>query len=287
MTMKPLDKTMSARDVVAQLADGMTIGIGGWGPRRKPMALVREIARSNLKDLTIVAYGGADVGLLCAADKVRKVVFGFVSLDVIPLEPHFRRAREQGRVDVLELDEGMLQLGLRAAAARLPFLPTRAGRHRAARSRAATAHRAIAVRRRRDAARDARDRPRRRAAARERGRPDGQHAHRRPRSVLRCVDGAGRTALLRVGGNGRRIARERRPRRRQTQPVRTLARQRRRACAGRRAPTSCAPAYGWDLPHLRAYCASAEDDAKTTAYLRDVVGRTNAGTSKASAACRT
>ena len=97
------------------------------GPRRKPMALVREIARSNLKDLTIVAYGGADVGLLCAADKVRKVVFGFVSLDVIPLEPHFRRAREQGRVDVLELDEGMLQLGLRAAAARLPFLPTRAG----------------------------------------------------------------------------------------------------------------------------------------------------------------
>lgn len=127
MTMKPLDKTMSARDVVAQLADGMTIGIGGWGPRRKPMALVREIARSNLKDLTIVAYGGADVGLLCAANKVRKVVFGFVSLDVIPLEPHFRRAREQGRVDVLELDEGMLQLGLRAAAARLPFLPTRAG----------------------------------------------------------------------------------------------------------------------------------------------------------------
>ena len=52
-------------------------------------------------------------------------------------------------------------------------------------------------------------------------------------------------------------------------------------------PTSCAPAYGWDLPHLRAYCASAEDDAKTTAYLRDVVGGTNAGTSKASAACRT
>ncbi|MGE8574396.1 MAG: CoA-transferase, partial [Burkholderia contaminans] len=87
MTMKPLDKTMSARDVVAQLADGMTIGIGGWGPRRKPMALVREIARSNLKDLTIVAYGGADVGLLCAANKVRKVVFGFVSLDVIPHEP--------------------------------------------------------------------------------------------------------------------------------------------------------------------------------------------------------
>ena len=43
---------------VGQLSDGMTLGIGGWGPRRKPMALVREILRSSLTDLTIVAYGG-------------------------------------------------------------------------------------------------------------------------------------------------------------------------------------------------------------------------------------
>jgi len=54
-------------------------------------------------------------------------VFGFVSLDSIPLEPHFRRARESGEVEALELDEGMLQWGLYAAALRLPFLPTRAG----------------------------------------------------------------------------------------------------------------------------------------------------------------
>ena len=80
-----MDKQMSAAEVVAQLEDGMTIGIGGWGPRRKPMALVREILRSDLKDLTLVSYGGADVGMLCAAGKVKKVVFAFVSLDFIPL----------------------------------------------------------------------------------------------------------------------------------------------------------------------------------------------------------
>ena len=68
-----MNKLMSAGDVVGQLQSGMTIGIGGWGPRRKPMALVREILRSDLKDLTLVAYGGADVGMLCAAGKVRKV----------------------------------------------------------------------------------------------------------------------------------------------------------------------------------------------------------------------
>lgn len=121
------DKRMSAADVVAQLSDGMTIGIGGWSTRRKPMALVREILRSRLKDLTIVSYGGPDVGLLCAAGKVRKLVFAFVSLDHYPLDPHFRAARQSGAIEVLELDEGMFHWGLRAAAMRLPFLPTRAG----------------------------------------------------------------------------------------------------------------------------------------------------------------
>jgi glutaconate CoA-transferase, subunit A len=121
------DKRMRAEDVVAELADGMTIGIGGWGSRRKPMALLYAILRSPLRDLTVVAYGGPDVGLLCAAGKVRRVITGFVSLDSIPLEPHYRAARERGAVEATELDEGMLQWGLYAASLRLPFLPTRAG----------------------------------------------------------------------------------------------------------------------------------------------------------------
>ena len=121
------DKRLSAAEAVAELADGMTIGIGGWGSRRKPMSLVRAILRSSLRDLTVVSYGGPDVGLLCAAGKVRKVVYGFVSLDSIPLDPHFRAARQSGSIAATELDEGMLQWGLYAASLRLPFLPTRAG----------------------------------------------------------------------------------------------------------------------------------------------------------------
>ena len=121
------DKRMTEEDVVAELRDGMTIGIAGWGSRRKPMSIVRAILRSDLKDLTIVAYGGPDVGMLCAAGKVRKAVYGFVSLDSIPLEPHFRAARQNGTIDAMELDEGMLQWGLRAAAMRVDFLPCRAG----------------------------------------------------------------------------------------------------------------------------------------------------------------
>jgi len=121
-----LDKRFSLDAFVDQLRDGMTVGIGGWATRRKPMALIRAIARSTLKDLTVVAYGGPDVGLLAASGKLKKLIFGFVSLDHFPLDPHFRAARQSG-LDVLELDEGMLQWGLRAAAMRMPFLPTRVG----------------------------------------------------------------------------------------------------------------------------------------------------------------
>ena len=105
----------------------MTIGIGGWGARRKPMALVRAIAGAGLTGLTVVSFGGPDVGLLIAAGCVRRVVCGFVSLDTIALEPHFRQARQRGAIELTELDEGMMHWGLLAAAQRLPFLPMRAG----------------------------------------------------------------------------------------------------------------------------------------------------------------
>jgi len=122
-----MDKRMTPDEVVAELADGMTIGIGGWGSRRKPMALIRAILRSPLKDLTIVSYGGPDVGLLASAGKIRRLVFGFVTLDSIPFDPWFNRVREAGEIEVTEYDEGILGTGLSAAAQRLPFLPTRAG----------------------------------------------------------------------------------------------------------------------------------------------------------------
>ena len=107
----------------------MTIGIGGWGSRRKPMSLVRAILRSDAAATSPSSpTAGPTSGMLCAAGKVRKVVYGFVSLDSIPLEPHFRAARQTGA------DRGRWS-STRACSSgacrprrwRVPFLPTRAG----------------------------------------------------------------------------------------------------------------------------------------------------------------
>ncbi|MFF8957114.1 CoA transferase subunit A [Streptomyces sp. NPDC014894] len=121
------DKTMTAEEVVGRLRSGMTLGIGGWGSRRKPMALVRALLRSEITDLTVISYGGPDIGLLAAAGRIRKLVTAFVTLDSIPLEPHYRAARERGDFALTEIDEAMFMWGLHAAANRLPFLPVRAG----------------------------------------------------------------------------------------------------------------------------------------------------------------
>ncbi|HEX2577222.1 MAG TPA: CoA-transferase, partial [Aquihabitans sp.] len=89
----PRDKRLTEDQAVARLRSGMTIGIGGWGSRRKPMSLVRAILRSDLTDLRLVTYGGPEVGMLCAAGKVAHLTFAFVAPDVGPaavLEPHFR-----------------------------------------------------------------------------------------------------------------------------------------------------------------------------------------------------
>ena len=177
---------MTEDEVVAELRDGMTIGIGGWGSRRKPMSLVRAILRSDLKDLSLVAYGGPDVGLLCAAGKVRKVVYGFVSLDSIPLEPHFRKAKQAGAIEFAEFDEGAFLLGLMAAAHRMPFYPDprRPGqRHDDDEPDAQDGE--VALRRRRRVRGRARVRPRRGVDPHEPGRRARQRAVPRARPVLR------------------------------------------------------------------------------------------------------
>ncbi len=122
-----MSKLLTEDEVVAKLRSGMTIGIGGWGSRRKPMSMVRAIARSDLTDLTVVSYAGPDLGLLCAAGKVRRAVYAFASLDSIALEPHFRAARQAGAIEDEPYDEGLFLLGLQAAGWRVPFLPTRVG----------------------------------------------------------------------------------------------------------------------------------------------------------------
>ncbi len=123
-----VDKVMRVKEIIAQIRDGDSIVIGGWGPVRKPMALVREIAKSDLKDLTILTLGALDLDLLIGAGKVKKAIYPFMSLEGAPGSlGNFRQARQTGAIEVMELSEYMFMAGFKASAERLPFFPTRSG----------------------------------------------------------------------------------------------------------------------------------------------------------------
>ena len=114
----------------AVLSSGMTVGVGGFINAAHPMALVRQIVKMGLEDLTVVgaASSGLEVDMLVAAGCVRKVVAPYVGAEgVAPIGPAFRHAAQAGLIEVWELDEAHYYAGLRASAQRLPFNPWRAG----------------------------------------------------------------------------------------------------------------------------------------------------------------
>lgn len=271
-----MNKQMTAAQVVAQLKDGMTIGIGGWGPRRKPMALVREILRSSLKDLTVVSYGGADVGLLCAAGKVRKVVFAFVSLDFIPLEPYFRLARQSGAIEVMEIDEGMMLLGLRAAAWGVPFIPTEVGlgtdvinRNPAIKvidspydDKEWVAMPALTL----DASLIHADRADVRGVCQIAGADhymDDWFARAATQTFVSC-DELVDSSYFHDPAQARLVHWERSA----TTGVIPIP--------GGAHPTSCSPLYGFDVPHFKAYAASAKEESGIQGYLDKFLGASEA-----------
>ena len=122
---KMKDKRTTLDAAVGSFASA-TIGIGGWGSRRKPMAFVGHPAHrrqgSDRGHLRRPGHRAAVLGGQGAA------YYGFVSLDSPPFyDPWFAKARTSGAIEAREMDEGMLRCGLQAAAQRLPFLPIRAG----------------------------------------------------------------------------------------------------------------------------------------------------------------
>src|SRR5262245_49883587 len=108
----------------------MVVGLSGFSYQGPPMAIVREIIRRRLKDLTIVSgpTSGLETDLLIGAGCVRRVVTAGVAFErVAAIAPAFRRAAERDDLSVWECDECIWHLALKAAAWGMPFVLWRGG----------------------------------------------------------------------------------------------------------------------------------------------------------------
>lgn len=117
--------TTTPQEALVLVQDGITLAIGGFNTAGKPMALVREIVRRGHKNLTVVAPPSTlDVDLLVATGCVKTLITPSVSVEVLaPIGPFYRRAVQDGAIEIKETDAGLLVTALKAARQGLPFLP--------------------------------------------------------------------------------------------------------------------------------------------------------------------
>jgi 3-oxoadipate CoA-transferase alpha subunit len=117
----------SLADAVADVADGATVMIGGFGTAGLPNELVGALLAQGAKDLTIVNNnaGNGDRGLaaLIAARRVKKIVCSF------PRQAdshHFDRLYRAGELELELVPQGNLAERIRAAGAGIGgfFTPT-------------------------------------------------------------------------------------------------------------------------------------------------------------------
>lgn len=113
MVITELDKAIS------MVPDGAFITYSGMQLVRAPMAAIFEIVRQNKKGLTIVSIPNPLVGdVLVGCGLVKKMITGFNGFlyeDGFVISPNFRKAVEQGKVELYETDVFEILQGLKAA----------------------------------------------------------------------------------------------------------------------------------------------------------------------------
>jgi glutaconate CoA-transferase subunit A len=119
------DKETTLREAVASIADGATVALGGNTIHRAPCAAVHELIRQGKRGLELVKTAGAyDVDVLVGAGVANRVAAGFIGFEnVFGLAPQYRRAAEQGSIEVKEHACYTVITALRAAIQGVPFLP--------------------------------------------------------------------------------------------------------------------------------------------------------------------
>jgi glutaconate CoA-transferase subunit A len=121
------DKLVELDRAAGLVSDGALVALGGGLSARLPMALVRELIRQGRRGLHVVGSAhGIDVDLLVAAGSIAVCEESYVGFEQdFGLAPAYRRAAQDGTIEVRESCCGTILAQLRAAEFGLPFIPVR------------------------------------------------------------------------------------------------------------------------------------------------------------------
>ncbi len=122
-----MSKLVSMREAIAELIpDGASVAIGLQMEQMIPFAAGHEIIRQNKRGLTLIGpISDILFDQLIAAGCVERVIAAWVGNVMMGSAYNFRRAVEQGGLQVVNMTNFTVALALQAAAMGVPFLPTR------------------------------------------------------------------------------------------------------------------------------------------------------------------
>lgn len=120
-------KVMTAREAVEKLVfDGAVIGLGGQNVGRCAMAIIHEIVRQGRKDLTICGCNlSINMDVLVGAGLVKRCEGGTGNLEYFGATYCFRKAIEQGVMEMEDYSHLAVISRLIAGEMGLPFMPTK------------------------------------------------------------------------------------------------------------------------------------------------------------------
>jgi len=119
------NKVISASEAVEKLVrDGATVGIGGQTIGRCSMTLVHEIIRQGKKDLTLVGCSmSMTMDMLVGSGLVKRTECGTGNLERYGSTYRWRRAIEDGSLEIVDHSHLAMALRFLAGSLGLPFMP--------------------------------------------------------------------------------------------------------------------------------------------------------------------
>ncbi len=119
-------KIISAKDACSLIKSGMTLFVGGFLKCGTPTEVIKEILKTDTKDLTLVgndtSFVDSDRGSLVSAKKVKKVIASHIGLN-----PETGRQMNAGEMEVELVPQGTLSERIRSAGAGLGGVLTPTG----------------------------------------------------------------------------------------------------------------------------------------------------------------
>ncbi len=122
-----IDKRMTgAAEAVADIPDGASLAVGGFGLSGNPIALIEALLTQGTSDLSVVSNNcGVDdwgLGVLLAAHRIRKMTSSYVGEN-----KEFERQFLSGELELELTPQGTLAEKLRAGGAGIPAFYTQTG----------------------------------------------------------------------------------------------------------------------------------------------------------------